>query len=115
MAVLEIPTRNDLPSYEMQVQLDGQTYTLQLYFNPRQNDGAGAWEITLADQNRNMLAGPVPVAVNWPLFNRFFDQTGGLPPGTIFAFNTSGSDASPGQFDLGGVVRLFYLPAGESL
>lgn len=113
MALLEIPTRNDLPSYEEQVKMDGTSYIVQLYFNPRINDGEGRWFITLADQNRNMLVGPVPVIVGWPLFDRFIDLVD--LPGTLFAFDTSGQDLDPGQFDLGDRVRLFYLEAGSTL
>ena len=113
MALLEIPTRNDLPSYEMSVTLDGTAYILQLYFNPRINEGAGAWMISLSDVNRNLLVAPVPVIVNWPLFDRFIDLT--TLPGTLFAFDTSGNNANPGQFDLGNNVRLFYLEEGTVL
>lgn len=109
MAFLEIPTRNDLPAYEQQVTLEGQTYTVQLYFNPRINDGAGKWLLTLADKNRNMLVGPMPITVNWPLVDRFFAEDNNSPPGTIFAFDTSGQNKDPGQFDLGSRVRLIYL------
>lgn len=112
MALLEIPTRNDLPSYEQQVKLDGTSYILALYFNPRLADGNGKWMITLADQNRNMLVGPVAVVVSWPLFDRFIDLV--ELPGTIFAFDTAGNDEDPGQFDLGGRVRLFYLEGGST-
>jgi hypothetical protein len=36
-------------------------------------------------------------------------------PGTLFAFDTSGNNADPGQFDLGANVRLYYLEAGTVL
>lgn len=107
MALLEITTRVDLPAYEQAVKLDGTQYIIALYFNPRIDDNNGKWMITLADQNRNMLVGPVPVVVGWPLFDRFVDLV--TLPGTIFAFDTSGQDLDPGQFDLGNRVRLFYL------
>lgn len=112
MALIEIPTRTDLPSYEQQVKLDGVAYIIALYFNPRINDGAGAWMITLADQNRNMLCAPVVITVNWPLFDRFIDLVD--LPGTIFAFDTSGNNQDPGQFDLGNRVRLLYLEANST-
>lgn len=107
--IVEIPTRNDLPSYEMSVPLDGVTYIVALYFNPRINDGQGKWFISLSDQNRNLLVGPVPVIVTWGLFDRFVDLV--TLPGTIFAFDTSGQDIDPGQFDLGDRVRLYYIEA----
>jgi hypothetical protein len=107
MSLLEIPTQNDLPAYEQLVKLDGTAYTIALYFNPRVNDGNGSWFITLADQNRNMLVGPIPLIVSWALFEPYTDLV--ELPGTIFAFDTSGEDADAGQFDLGDRVRLFYL------
>jgi hypothetical protein len=112
MALLEIPTRIDLPSYEQAVKLDGTTYILALYFNARMADGIGKWMITIADQNRNMLIGPVPVVVGWPLFDRFIDLL--ELPGSVFAFDTSGDDLDPGQFDLGSRVRLYYLEGGST-
>lgn len=112
MAIQEIPTRTDLPSYEQQVVLDKVTYTISLYFNPRINNGQGKWEIVLADQNRNMICGPVPVIVSWPLFDRFVEEN--IPLGTIFAFDTSNQEKDPGQFDLGDRVRLFYIEEGTT-
>jgi hypothetical protein len=113
MALLEIHTDNTLPTYEQAVILDKTQYIITLYFNPRINNGAGKWFISLADQNRNLLCAPVPVNVNWKLFNRFTDLT--TLPGTIFAFDTSGQSTDPGQFDLGARVRLYYLEAGTVL
>lgn len=112
MALIEIPTDNSLPSLTEQVKLDGTSYILQLNFNPRSAAGAGKWFITLADQSGNMLVGPVPVVVNWGLFDRFVDLVD--LPGSIIAFDTSGNDEDPGQFDLGGRVRLFYLEADST-
>lgn len=112
MALLEISTRDDLPAYEQLVSLDGTQYIIALYFNSRINDNEGKWMITLADQNRKMLVGPVPVIVSWPLFDRFVDLV--ELPGTIFAFDTSGQDTDPGQFDLGSRVRLYYLEGGSA-
>lgn len=112
MALLEIPTRNDLPSYEQTVNLDGTSYILALYFNPRINNSTGKWMLTLADQNRNMLIAPIAVVASWPLFDRFINLAN--LPGTIFAFDTSGQNLDPGQFDLGDRVRLYYLEGGST-
>jgi hypothetical protein len=113
MALQEIPTDNTgLPSYEEAIVLDGTQYIIALYFNPRINDGEGKWFLTLADQNRNMLVAPVPITVNWPLVDRFIDLV--ELPGTIFAFDTSGNNEDPGQFDLGSRVRLYYLEANST-
>lgn len=113
MALIEIPTRNDLPAYEQTVKLDGVSYVIALYFNPRINDNQGKWFLVLADQNRNMLVGPVPIVANWNIIDRFVGRN--PLPGTLFAFDTSGQDLDPGQFDLGDRVRLFYIEAGTVL
>jgi len=109
MSLLEIPTRNDLPTYEEIVQLDGVNYTIQFYFNPRINDGVGKWFVSLADQNRKMIAGPVAVVASWPLFDRFIEEA--VPPGMLFCWDTAGGNNDPGQFDLGDRCRLLYLGA----
>lgn len=110
--LVEIPTRTDLPAYEMSVPLDGTTFIVALYFNPRLNDDVGKWMISLSDVNRNLLIAPVPVVVTWALFDRFVDLE--VLPGTLFAYDTSGQDLDPGQFDLGDRVRLYYLEAGST-
>ncbi len=112
MALLEIPTRNDLPCWEQQVVLDGIPFILQFYFNPRMNDGAGKWMLSISDQNRNLLVAPVPITTAWGLFDRFIELIN--LPGTIFAFDTSGQNTDPGQFELGDRVRLLYLEAGST-
>lgn len=111
MALVEVPTRNDIPSYEMVVGLDGVNYTLSLYFNPRINNGQGKWFIVLADENRNMIAGPVPLVSSWPLFDRFVEFN--VPAGSLFCFDTSGANEDPTQFSLGDRHRLYYLEAGS--
>lgn len=112
MAIVEIPTRDDLPAYEELVTLDGVDYTLLFYFNPRINNNQGKWFVTLADKNRNMIAGPVPIVVSWPLFDRFIEFA--IPPGSIVAFDTSGQDLDPAQFDLGNRVRMYYIEQGTT-
>jgi hypothetical protein len=106
MTIIELTTRNDLPAYQYVTALDGTTYQINLVWNSRMDNGNGKWMLSLADAFGNPLIGAVPVIANWPLIKRFvFD---GLPPGVLFAFDTSGQDMDPGRFDLGDRVRLFY-------
>jgi len=107
MALLEIPTSNQIPTYEFGTTLDGTNYILQLYFNPRMNNGAGEWMLSISDKSRNLIVAPVPCVVSEGLFNRFIDLA--IPSGTVFTFDTSGNTEDAGQFDLGNRVRLFYL------
>lgn len=109
MAFVEIPTRNDLPAYNYVVRLDGVNYKLSYYFNPRMNNGQGKWFVGLYDQLDNLLVAAVPIVATWPLFDRF--KSLGIPPGTIFCFDTSGQNKDPGQFDLGDRCRMIYMEA----
>lgn len=102
MALLECPTRNDLPAYEYLIQLQGTTYTLSFTFNDRMNK----WIFQIADILGNAIISGVPVVANWPLLNRF--RLSALPPGTFIAFDTSNQFKDPDRFDLGDRVRLFY-------
>lgn len=102
MALLECPTRNDLPAYSYTIQLDGVTYTLSFNFNPRM----GVWFISLGDGFGNPICASVPVTVMWPLFDRFVAVA--IPPGRIFAYDTTNSNTDPGEFDLGDRVRILY-------
>lgn len=110
MALLELPTRNDLPAYNYVIKLDGVNYKLDFYFNPRINLGKGQWMVGLYDQQDSLLVAHVAVIATWPLFDRFKDL--GIPPGTVFCFDTSGENLDPGQFDLGDRCRIMYLEAG---
>jgi hypothetical protein len=110
MATLELPTRVGPTPYNYVVKLDGVDYMLDYYFNPRLAGGKGQWMIGLFDAQSNLLVGHVAVVATWPLFNRF--KANGVPPGTIFCFDTSGQNKDPGQFDLGDRCRIFYIEAG---
>lgn len=107
MAYLECPTRNDLPAYNYIITLEGTPYRLDFTWNARMNNGVGKWMLQISDAQSNVIIGNVPVVATWPLFDRFKTKT--LPPGTLFAFDSSGQNLDPGRFELGDRVRLFYL------
>lgn len=106
MSYIEAPTNNRLPAYQYTILFEGTTYTLSYTFNSRMNK----WLVDLADSVGNQLASQVPVVSSWFLFNRFKALT--VPPGTLFAFDTSGQDEDPGRFDLGDRVRMLYATEG---
>ena len=103
MALLECPTRKDLPVYHYSISLDGVTYIL--YF--KWNDRMSKWTLTLQDAGGTDLVTNIPLVANWPLFDRF--KVTGLPPGSLFAYDSTLKNIDPGRYDLGDRVRLFYL------
>lgn len=106
MAILQLTAQNNLPSFRYTILLDGTNYTLTYTFNSRM----GKWFLDLADAVGNEIVSQVPIIASWPLFDRFNDLA--VPPGTLFAFDTSGQDLDPGQFDLGDRVLIFYATEG---
>lgn len=107
MALLETPTRKDLPSYQYVINLEGTNYTLTFTFNDRM----GKWFLNLGDSKNTTIISQVPIIASWPLFDRFIADA--VPPGTLFAFDSSGTSTDPGRFDLGDRVRLIYAELGS--
>jgi hypothetical protein len=105
MALIEIPTRSDLKAYEMQLELDGVTYTLGFRFNER----LGLWVMDIGDANENDLLNGIPLLTNVPLTDDYVAE--GLPPGRFICEDTTGQSRDAGAEDLGNGVRLLYEEA----
>ena len=104
--ILELPTRNDLPSYSYVISLDSVNFTLSYTFNDRM----GKWFLNLGDASNNPIISQVAVIASMPLFDRFKEAA--IPIGTVFPFDTSGQNMDPGRFDLGDRVRMLYAEKG---
>lgn len=102
MALLECPTRNDLPSYNYVISLDGTNYGLSFTYNSRM----GKWLLELTDAFQNSIIAPVPVVAMWPLFDRFVGNA--IPPGRLFCYDSSGQNLDPSRYDLGDRCRIYY-------
>lgn len=107
MALLELPTRTDLPGYRYTVRLDGTDYILGYRFNTRMDK----WLMSVSDVTGALLIADVPLVADWPLIDRF--RVPGQPPGSLVAYDTSGQGLDPGRFDLGDRVRMTYLPEAD--
>lgn len=105
--MLGIPLRSDLPFFDVQVPLDGVTYTLEFRWNVR----AAAWFMTVLDEQ----AETVLMAGLKLVLGAFIglEQTGRQPPGVFLMLDTSGTNVDPGVDDLGDRVRLEYLTAAD--
>jgi hypothetical protein len=104
---LLIPTRSDLPFYDLQVPLDGVTYTLEF----RRNVRVGAWFMNGYDITGTVLyfAG-VKLVADFPLAAY---NTARQPAGFFIAKDTSGQGIDPGINDLGVRVQLVYVTVAE--
>lgn len=102
-----IPTSTDLTHYDMQVVLDGTTYTLELRWNTR----ASAWFMHIFTEAGDPIVCGVRVVVDQPLGARTRDAR--RPSGFMFAVDTSGKHVDPTIDDLGERVQIIYLTAAE--
>ena len=105
--MIQIPTRSDLPFYDLQVTLDGVTYTLEFRWNVR----AAGWFMAILDaEGVNVLRAGIRLVANWPLEAYRADRQ---PRGVLMALDTSSSGLDPGRDDLGDRVQLVYISADE--
>ncbi len=102
-----IETRSDLPWYDLQVDLDGVTVTLELRWNVH----VGAWYLAVLDADAvDTLQAGIRVVADFPLSAYW---TGRTPPGALVAIDTAGDGRDPGVDDLGSRVVLVYFTAAE--
>ncbi len=102
-----IPLRNDIPDYDLQVELDGQTYGIEMHWNFRSLQ----WAMSLFDAEGVAVALNIGVVVDFPLARRV--QRSEMPPGVFIAVDTTGQNTDPGFSDLGTRVQLLYMSPGE--
>lgn len=105
MALIEVPTRSDLKAYEMQVELQGITYTLNFRYNERMD----RWLLDIADSIGVELLNGIVLLTNVPLTDDYV--IAGLPPGRFICEDTTGQNKDAGADDLGNDVRLLYEEA----
>lgn len=104
--ILELPVRSDPQSYQFQITLEGEVYTLKFWYNGRRS----LWYMSIknADGSIDYVNG-APIFTNFPLLDRF--RLTELPPGTMFVYDTEGGDEPPGQDDFGTRYKLLYVEA----
>lgn len=108
---LGIPLPNAVPWFDLTVELDGVTYTLEWHWNVRANDGAGAWYLSVLDGDgvEVILAGVQGVAD----YALGVGATARRFPGYLVLWDTTGNHEDPRFDDLGERHRLLYFTAAE--
>lgn len=102
MANLILPASQSLPAFSYQIELEGTTYTFRYNFNQRMD----RWIFDIRTEFGDPIIAGIPLVSDWPILGRFQDER--LPPGFLFAFDTSGQRVDPGRFDLGNRVQMIY-------
>jgi len=105
MAIIEMPVRSDIASYEFKQEIEGVVYTFKFRFNERM----GRWVFTIADENGIDLLSGIPVQANVNLKGRFKQTT--LPPGLFLCYDETGAARNPNRETFGNDVKFFYEEA----
>lgn len=107
MGAWAIDTPSTAPHYTIDVQIEGQTYRLELRWNVRDS----SWYMGILAPDDSHLAAPKRIASGRPLFWR--SQSPALPPGLFVPIDSAGGDVDPGLQDLGNRVVLLYFDSTE--
>lgn len=103
MAQFVIPVDGADAHYDLDVDLGGTVYTLELAWNTR----AAHWTVAIKEFQADdyIVAGEV-IRADWGLFKRHHDER--LPAGTLMAIDMSEEGRDPTEDDLGVRVLLVY-------
>lgn len=108
MAVVEIPVPVGRFDAEIQIALDGVTYGMRFRYNTRMD----AWFLDLSDEEGVPILSGRRIVVDWPLLER---RSRAVPPGHLYAFDTTLRQQDPGRDDLGTRVLLLYIDESEGI
>lgn len=105
MAILQIPTRNDLAAYSERVELDGNVFTLSF----RWNDRMSRWICDFASAEGEPSLIGLPLVADYA-FNRQFAGRNreGVPEGLMATLDKTGEAADPNLDNLGKEVIVIY-------
>jgi len=101
---IEIPTRNDIPSYTFRIDLDGVTYTLGIRYNERMD----RWIMDFKTENSEDIINGIPLLLGVSLLGRFKDTR--LPPGDLFMINIENENIEANRDNFGTNAKLLYEP-----
>ncbi len=102
--VQTIPINSLLPAQTIETVLAGQVFRLTVVWNTRTQ----LWHLTVRTREEVELLTGVPIVLNYELLDRFADER--LPAGYLVAFDATQRMTEIGRFDLGGVVKLLFIP-----
>ena len=108
MATIEMPVRNDLPSYTFKQELEGSVFTFEFRFNVRFD----CWIMDISDETGdNALILGTPVQTEVDILSRFIFAE--LPPGQFVVLDETGQQRNPDRDNFGIEVKLFYVESTD--
>ena len=105
MAIIELPVRGDLPSFEFKIELEGVVYTLKFRWNERM----ARWLFSIANEVGQDIVAGLPVQTDVDIKGRFKGST--LPPGLFLSLDETGAQRNPDRETFGEEVKFLYEEA----
>ena len=106
MAAIPIALNEDYPWYSFSVTLENVTYTFTVAFNTRAN----RWYLSIGDAVGNQIVAGFPLLIGRDLLAAY--RTQAVPPGYLFAFDTSGQGLQPTAASFLTDHQLVYFETG---
>lgn len=105
--MFEIPVRNDLPSYSMDVDLNGSSFRLEFRFNARMK----RWILDILDTQGNEILKGKPLLTGVPiLLSHYYNQS--IPYGEFFLLDIKETfENCETMEDLGDRFKFYFLEA----
>lgn len=103
MEILQIPVRNESPSYFFSIILEQKLYVLKFRFNTRQN----LWSMDICNEKKEPIFAGIPLLVNLFLTQNLVSNLS--PPGSFLIVDEAGRKRNPDRFSLGVDHKLIYL------
>lgn len=102
-----LPFDNTLSNFSEQLTLENELYTFEFIWNER----AEQWDMSILDIDQVSIVEGIKLVLNYDLFDQYPGR--GLPPGALFAIDTTGDEKRITRDNIGDVVQLMYLTEAE--
>jgi len=97
----------NIPQFSQQVSLDGVVYTLDFFYNTRED----SWYLSILDVELTPIISARKMVADWPIMWR--SRSASKPPGELWVIDESGAGLDPSLSDLGDRVKLLYADESE--
>jgi hypothetical protein len=109
MAILEIPTNSDNPSWSEIIALEGIGYLLSFTWNNR--DNSWVLDIQLPDETPIIMG--IKMITNYELLGTYAEQN--MPEGSMVLYDTSGAREDCTRDELGNRWKLYYVTSDDPI
>lgn len=103
MALLQVPTRNDIYDYTFRVELDSIIYIINIRYNTYMDK----WLLDIKSSSDSPIIMGIPLLLGTNLLDRYVDSR--LPAGDLFMYNIEDETIDGGIDDLGDNLIMMYM------